>query len=171
MGRTIVVAVGLILAVLFSQLPEFVQQYRQRLGGAIDELTKIVTAFDSDATAQGMERKVALERLSGNPDPLAAKRGERMMETITRFVRLERQRRAFETSGPVLRMVEFARDFDSEVAEGAYEDFEPAIPVTIEGLVSAIVGFFVALFGGGSVSAANRWRKARREKKEAARLV
>lgn len=171
MGRTIVVAVGLILAGVFSQVPEFVQQYRQRLGGAIDELTKIVTDFDADAEKQGMERRAALDRLSGNPDPLAAQRGTRMRQTITRFDRLERQRRAFENSGPVYRMVAFARDFDGEVAEGAYADFEPAVPVTVEGLIAAALGFFLALFGGGSVSAVNRWRRARREKSEAPPLA
>ena len=34
MGRTITLAVGLILAAVFSQAPEFVQQYKQRLGGS-----------------------------------------------------------------------------------------------------------------------------------------
>lgn len=33
-------------AVLFSQAPEFAQQYRQRLGGAIDELTTSIQSFD-----------------------------------------------------------------------------------------------------------------------------
>ena len=163
MGRTIVVAVGLLLAGVFSQMPEYVQQYRQRLGGAIDELSKIVTAFDEDAKSQGLARGVALDRLAGNSDPLASQRGQRMTQTINRYERLERQQTALETSGPVYRLVAFARDFDSEVAEGAYDDFEPAIPVTIEGIVAAVVGFFLALFGGGSVAAAKRWRQSRRE--------
>ncbi len=171
MGRTIVVAVGLILAVVFSQVPEFVQQYRQRLAGAIDELTKIVAPFDPDAKTQGMARDAALDRLSGNPDPLASRRGIRMRETISRFFRLERQRHSLESSGPFYRLYAFAQDFDREVAEGAYSDFEPAVPVTLEGLVAALAGFFVALFCGGSVSAAKRWRRAKREKKEAERLA
>ena len=131
-------------------------------------MTKIVAAFDKDAQAQGLQRDVALERLSRNPDPLAVKRGERMETTINRHTRLERQREALESSGPVYRMVAFARDFDGEVAEGAYEDFEPAVPLTLEGVLSAVFGFFVALFGGGSAFALNRWRKNRKEKAAAA---
>ena len=34
-SRTIAMALGLTLAVTFSQLPEFSQQYRQRIGGVI----------------------------------------------------------------------------------------------------------------------------------------
>ena len=33
---------GLFCGVAASQLPEFAQQYRQRLGGALDELTALV---------------------------------------------------------------------------------------------------------------------------------
>jgi len=171
MGRTIVVVVGLLLGGTFSQMPEFVQQYRQRLGGAIDELAKIVTAFDADAKSQGMERTAALEHLSANQDPLAAQRGKRMTTTIGRYERLERQRNDLETSGPVFRMVAFARDFDSEVAEGAYEDFEPAIPITIEGILAAVVGFFAGIFGAGAVRGVNNWRRARRAREKDARLA
>jgi len=35
-------ALALFAAVLGSQFPEFAQQYRQRLGGALDELDRIV---------------------------------------------------------------------------------------------------------------------------------
>ena len=34
--------IGLLLGFALSQTPEFAQQYRQRLGGAIDELQRIV---------------------------------------------------------------------------------------------------------------------------------
>ncbi|MBV9433737.1 MAG: DUF2937 family protein, partial [Hyphomicrobiales bacterium] len=37
--RTLSLAIALLAALAFSQLPEFTQQYAQRLGGAIDELT------------------------------------------------------------------------------------------------------------------------------------
>ena len=40
--RRLAFAVSLLLGALASQLPEFAQQYRQRLGGAIDELQRIV---------------------------------------------------------------------------------------------------------------------------------
>lgn len=166
MGRTVVIAIGVLLAAVFSQAPEFVQQYRQRLGGAIDELAKIVTAFEIDAKQYGLDRKAALEKLTGNSDPLAAQRGKRMTRTIGRYERLERQQKALETSGPVFRMVAFVRDFDTEVADGAYDDFEPAVPVTTEGILAAVVGFFLGLFGGGSALFANNWRKERKAKRE-----
>ncbi|MBB3444674.1 hypothetical protein FHT93_004547 [Rhizobium sp. BK379] len=41
-GRGVILAVGLAGGTLFSQAPEFAQQYRQRIGGAVDELRIIV---------------------------------------------------------------------------------------------------------------------------------
>ena len=43
--------IGLLLGFVLSQTPEFAQQYRQRLGGAVDELQRIVLQFDDDVRA------------------------------------------------------------------------------------------------------------------------
>jgi len=44
------------LALAGSQIPEFAQQYRQRLGGAIDELNRMIAQFDSEAAGQSLTR-------------------------------------------------------------------------------------------------------------------
>ena len=162
MGRILTWAIGAVFAVVFSQAPEFAQQYQQRIGGAIDELAKIITAFDQDAGEQGLQRAQALARLKENADPLAAARGERMEETIGRFDRLKRQVEALRQAGPVARVFAFARDFDTEIGRAAAEDFEPAVPVTIAGFVAAAIGFLLALFGGGTARAAVRGIRKRR---------
>lgn len=141
MPRTISLAVALVGAVAASQAPEFAQQYRQRLGGAIDELQSVVSRFDEDATAQGLDRRGALERLGGNTDPLARARADAASVSITRLDRLSRQRDAMAEAGPVGRIVSVAADPDPLVARRALEAFEPAIPTTGEGLLVAGLGF------------------------------
>ena len=54
--RAITMAGGLVGAAGLSQFPEFSQQYVQRLGGAVDELSRFVAEFDADAAAVGMTR-------------------------------------------------------------------------------------------------------------------
>ena len=49
LGRLIVIVAAALGGVGASQLPEFAQQYRQRLGGALEELTRIVAEFDASA--------------------------------------------------------------------------------------------------------------------------
>ena len=53
-ARTMALAAALLGGVTTSQLPEFAQQYRQRLGGAIDALTQVVEEFRADAAAHGL---------------------------------------------------------------------------------------------------------------------
>ena len=50
--RRLAAAIGLLFALLGMQGPEFTQQYRQRLGGALDELKRAVSVFDADAARQ-----------------------------------------------------------------------------------------------------------------------
>ncbi|MEI9915615.1 MAG: DUF2937 family protein [Methylovirgula sp.] len=65
-----------------TQAPEFWQQYQQRLGGAIDELTTIVSQFDSEAAAQHLSESRAVDRLEANSDPLAQGRGAEMQRIV-----------------------------------------------------------------------------------------
>ncbi len=75
----------------FSQLPEFAQQYSQRLGGAINELRVIVADFDRDAANSQLTRDEALEQMLGSPTQFARDRGASMNRTITRYYLLSRQ--------------------------------------------------------------------------------
>ncbi len=38
----IILGLSFVFALVFGQIPEFTQQYAQRLGGAVDELARIV---------------------------------------------------------------------------------------------------------------------------------
>jgi hypothetical protein len=131
-----------------SQGPEFAQQYRQRLGGAIDELRRVVQRFDADAGANGHSREVAVDRLRTNPDNLVSRQGDAMRANIERLERLERHRQSFVEAGPFQRLLVTARDGDVDLMRATYLDFEPAVPATQEGLVSTGLGFL----GGWSLA-------------------
>lgn len=145
--RTAAFALGLLGAVTASQGPEFSQQYGQRLGGAIDELRRIVERFDSDAQANGETRESAIVRLRGNPDDLASRQGAAMQGNVERLARLEAHRQGLTESGPFSRLWVLMREGDTDVMRAAYHEFKPAMPVTEEGILSAAAGF-VAVWGG-----------------------
>jgi hypothetical protein len=135
---------GLLGGLVASQGPEFSQQYRQRLGGGIDELKQVVARFETDARAQGETAESAVTRLRGNADELAGRQGTAMQGYIDRLGRLEAHRRQMLESGPFGRVALMVRDGDVDIMNAAYRDFEPAVPVTQEGLVSTAFGFVVA---------------------------
>lgn len=145
--RRFAVAVALLIAGLFSQAPEFVQQYSQRLGGAIDELQDVVARFDQDAANQSLSRQQGIARLEANPDALVQARGRDVETSAARLARLERQREAFSVSGPLSRYTVFVEDFDRRVAAGTYAAFSPAVPVTVAGLGAAAIGFALGWVG------------------------
>jgi Protein of unknown function (DUF2937) len=145
--RIVAFGLGLMGGVVASQGPEFSQQYRQRLGGAIDELNQVIARFDNDAQANGETRDGAIARLRGHPDDLVSRQGVAMQGNVERLGRLDAHRQAMIQAGPFARVATMVRDGDLDVMEAAYRDFEPAVPVTEEGFLSAAIGF-VAVWGG-----------------------
>lgn len=145
--RIIAFGLGIAGGVIASQGPEFSQQYRQRLGGAIDELKQVIQRFEADARATGETQESAIARLRSNTDDLASRQGTAMQANLERLERLEAHREAMVQAGPFARVALMVRDGDTDVMEKAYRDFEPAMPVTEEGFVSAAAGF-IAVWGG-----------------------
>jgi hypothetical protein len=158
--RRLAVAIGLLCGLIGSQLPEFAQQYRQRLGGALDELNRTIAQFDSETAAQSLTRGQGVDQLKSNPETLARERGVAIEENIDRANRLARQQEAFQRGGPLARLVTLIGNFDPATATKAIEDFEPAVPITFEAFV--IAGIALALGWGATHLCAwpirRRWR-------------
>ena len=163
-GRILALAIGLLCAVAASQLPEFAQQYRQRLGGAVEELGRVVGRFDDSAQASGLSRDQAIARLGEQPDPLVRREGEAMGSAAERLANLKRQREDLAGSGAFERLLVFIRQVDPGLARSTYLDFEPAVPATTEGVVAGFVGF---ILGWGAmlflIHIARRLRPRRRQ--------
>lgn len=145
--RIIAFGCGLCGGIVASQGPEFAQQYRQRLGGAIDELRQVITRFDADAQASGETQESAIARLRSNADDFVSRQGAAMQANVERLGRLEAHRGTMMQAGPFSRVALMVRDGDQDVMEAVYRDFEPAVPVTEEGVLSTAIGF-IAVWGG-----------------------
>jgi len=142
--RRLALAVGLLCGVVGAQAPEFAQQYRQRLAGAVDELTRVVATFDSEARAENLTPDAAIARLEQNADPLARARGRDIADDKARLNHLRDALAAFTDTAPVKRLFAVAETFDGQTARRAWGDFQPAAPTTAEGF---FVAFACAVFG------------------------
>ncbi len=161
--RIVAFGLGLLGGITASQGPEFAQQYRQRLGGAIDELRQVVQRFDTDAQASGETRQSAIARLHSNADDFVSRQGAAMQANVERLGRLETHRETMIQAGPFARVALMVRDGDRDVMEAVYRDFEPALPVTAEGVLSSAAGF-VVVWGGLLLVAGfirSLWRRPR----------
>ena len=158
--RRLAVAVALIAGVIGSQGPEFAEQYRQRMGGAVDELKRIVAQFDAAAAREGLTPPQAVGRLEQNAEPLAQEQGQDMVQTIARANRFEEELKEMQSAGPLKRIYVMAKDFDPEIAGHTLDNYEPAAPLSLEAVVAA----GLAAIGGWAATHLVAWpiRRARR---------
>jgi hypothetical protein len=141
---TLFALLALIPALLFAQAPEFMQQYRQRIGGAADELAIVVRNFDEDSRRSGYDRQAALAVMGRNTERLVREQGQRMHFYIVRLDRLNRQHAALVGGVTVAGVVAVAQDYDETILRQTWNAFEPAFPTTMTGFVFAITGWALA---------------------------
>lgn len=142
-GKLLTGALVMTGGLTFSQVPEFAQQYRQRIGGAVDELRTFVERFDADAASEHLTREAALQRHLTSADELFRKRGLSMQETIHRLDRLSTQQEIMASDSAFVRIVSLATAADRDLARKTLDIYEPAVPVTTEGGIMALIGGLV----------------------------
>jgi hypothetical protein len=162
MTRIANMAAGVLLAGSLSQFPEFSQQYVQRLGGAVDELSVVVRDFDRSAEATGQSREMALSSLTGTE--FLSRRQDDMRRTIVRQEQLVADYDYLRDANAYLRLAYIARQPDSMIARQAWADFQPAVPLTLEGLAMTLIGY---LSGYGAVAGLFGLRRGRRNRRPA----
>jgi len=165
--RRLALFFAMIAGVVSAQFPEYAQQYRQRLGGALDELNAIVARFDADAAQHGLSEPEGVTHLQQNPDSFVRARGDQMKDVITRRNKLQDQAKVFADDGSFKRVWELVTQADPPIAWRAYQSFEPGVPVTAEGFVSALIGFFI---GGGLIRLLG-WPIERHHRRKRKRLL
>lgn len=138
-------ALAIVLAVLLSQFPEFRQQYVQRLGGALDEVTHQVEALDARATAQGMERYDYVRHLLGVDDTVVHSEGQALEALLARQVRLRTALAKIASAPPYASFPVMLLYLDTRTARGTVEAFRPALPLSIEGAAYALSGYVAGL--------------------------
>lgn len=130
---------GIAGAVALSQFPEFSQQYLQRLAGQVDALTRVEADFDRTATQAGYTRDQALAELSGAG--FIGAQGDMMRTTFARLDGLSADLAALRGAGVVQRLTMPHHLADPELLQATWGDFKPAVPVTVDGAISAALGY------------------------------
>ena len=138
-------AIGVVGAVAFAQLPEFMQQYLQRLGGHLDKARRQLAQFQDAAVRSGL----TLDRLAADAqaqaDPAIARLGRVIAETSSRVDDLASAESSLRSASAWTRPFVFLRHLDPGIARATASEFRPAVPTTAEGLVYAAAGLVVAL--------------------------
>ncbi|ATG49529.1 DUF2937 family protein [Celeribacter ethanolicus] len=139
MLRALALAGGLLGAAVVSQFPEFTQQYTQRLAGQVEALGVVIADFDASAQKAEMTREEALASMGGSV--FLENRRRDMRETIDRHGRLSDDLTVLRAATPLERLTMPQRVADTKLARATFDDFRPALPLTLEGGISALAGY------------------------------
>jgi hypothetical protein len=139
-------ALCVIGAVIFSQMPEFMQQYLQRLGGHLDEARRQLQQFQQAAAQSGLTLDRLISQTNANADPAVAKLGPVMTDAVARVDALQTAQSAIQHASLWDRPFVFLRYLDPSIAHATWTIFKPAVPTTVEGFVYALAGM-LALIG------------------------
>jgi hypothetical protein len=166
--RVLVVLIVGGCALLFSQAPEFAQQYRYRLASAIDELTTAIQIFDEQANHAGLDRQTALNIYASSNESSLHQQVDAMRRSVARYQLLSDQLEDLAAASSVLRPVVIARQPDHRILSDAWRGFMPSLPVSLAGVIWCGAGVLIGMFCAASVSAlfgtAARFRREARSK-------
>jgi hypothetical protein len=138
-------ALCVIGAVVFSQIPEFMQQYLQRLGGHLDEARRQLLQFQQAAEQSGMSLDRLIGHTTTNADPAVARLSSVMTDAIARVDTLAAAQAAIQDASFWSRPFVFLRHADFAIARATWAIFKPAVPTTVEGLAYALLGMLVLI--------------------------
>ena len=155
--RAVIIGVGVVAGAFSAQLPEFSQQYVQRMGGAVDALEQVVADFDASASAEGLSREAALAQMTGTS--FLERRRADMERTFARHKALQADLERLEGASAVQRVLILGQRRDVELTGEVWAVFQPAVPVTAEGVLFAGGGFVA---GAGMAGGLGRLMRRRR---------
>lgn len=152
-----VAIVSLLPAFFVADSPEFMQQYRQRIGGHTSELRNMLRDFDDDARRSSLTRSEALAMMEAKPEKFFRERAVRIKGYEMRLVRLEAQEEMLRYRGSPLTVLNFYRDNDEQVYDETRKVYrwgistDGALLALMVWMISfAVLGLPALMFGGRS---------------------
>lgn len=144
----IVFAVGVLI---FLQLPNFIDQYTQRMGGYYDAQKENLELYQgiADKYYDG-DLKQLTDSFAKSNEPAMKETAEELEKISSRVKELEEGLDILE-SGTFLRQVVYmVFNIDLKLARGTLKAYTPGMPFTSEGLLSGLIGGVIVslLFNG-----------------------
>ena len=134
-----------IIAVSFIQFPQFSVQYLQRLGGHIDELSRIISRYRGIAVESGktLENFINIHLKSGNPDFL--KSGNLMLENVERLENLKNSYHQISLADDFEMPIVFIKNINFDIMKKTWLNYDPGLSFSLESFIYGIIGIIVSI--------------------------
>jgi hypothetical protein len=118
---------AIILAVLVgfavSQVPRFIQEYEQRLGGALQEATRQLDEFRHNAEAAGLSFNEYVGRHLDSPDTALRATGKSIQNSVVRVADLREQSQHLADASKLTKPLVLARTYDRTLLRATWDRF------------------------------------------------
>jgi len=135
-------------AVVFMQIPAFLVQYKQRLGGHVDELALLIRKYKAAAAdnSRTIDEYIGLHLQSDVKEFVST--GKIMSENLERFTDLSAALKSLSESKGIVKFFAFVKDIEFDIFKAALKNFVPGISFTFETLLYAAIGiiFFMSVY-------------------------
>ncbi len=128
-----------------SQIPEFMQQYTQRLAGHVDELNHLLDQLRQVATYSNKTLEQYIEKFISNADLDFSRQGEFMQGVVNRWQELHQALNHLMQSSIWSRPYIFIKDLQYDIAQSTLTSFQPGINLSAEGLCYTGAGILISL--------------------------
>jgi hypothetical protein len=135
---------AILLAVLIgfatSQVPRFIQEYEQRLGGALQEAARQLDEFRRNADAAGLPFNDYVGRHLDSPDAALRATGRTIQNTVVRVADLRGQVQQLAEASKFAKPPVLARSYDGSLLRATWDRF--AVTATFDPAFGAL-GLFL----------------------------
>lgn len=130
-------------AIIFAQMPAFIVQYQQRLGGHVDELKHLIDKYRAYAASNNrtLEEYINIHVQSSVKE--FASTGQLMTENLTRFNELGKALKELADSTGLVKLFMFFKNIDIEIYRGTMKNFVPGITFSTDAVLYGITGVII----------------------------
>lgn len=123
-----------------SQIPQFMQQYSQRLAGHVSELQQLIDQLRTVAAHSNKSLEEYIQKFLASTDADFAHQGHFMQGMVARWEELNGALLHLMQSSAWTRPLVFMKDLQSDIAHSTFASFQPGINLSVEGLCYAGIG-------------------------------
>jgi hypothetical protein len=132
-------------AIAFCQLPALIAQYVLLLSGHLSECKREVTGLELVAQKTGKTLQEYIRTFMESEAQDIRLLGGWMQDLLTRLNELSESYRVLSEASVWTKPFVFLRHVDSTLFKETWSQFSPGLPLTLEGLLYALVGMFLGI--------------------------
>lgn len=138
------IALAVLVGFAVSQVPRFVQEYEQRLGGAFQEASRQLDEFRRNAETAGLSFNEYVGRHLDSADPAMRATGRTIQNSVLRVADLREQALRIQGASKFVKPFELTRSYDTDLLRATWDRF--AITATFDpafGAIGLVLGWLL----------------------------